>query len=243
MNDILKLTPQGANVGSGFAVAGGNYRQSYVTVDGAAFNNAFGIGSNLPGNGSPISLDALDQLSVSSTPFDVRLSGFTGGAINAVTKSGTNQFKGAAYLYTTNVHLRGNKVDDNELTRKLSHTTTYGATLGGPIIKDKLFFFVNGEYEANVSAGPTGVARTSESEDWNASTGIVHRPLASDLDKLVSYLGEKYNYNPAVITNLSRYWDGTSYIELSPGDKRRLFKKQGKDAYMEGDIYSRTAEE
>ena len=196
MNDILKLTPQGANVGSGFAVAGGNYRQSYVTVDGAAFNNAFGIGSNLPGNGSPISLDALDQLSVSSTPFDVRLSGFTGGAINAVTKSGTNQFKGSAYLYTTNVHLRGNKVDDYELTRNQSHTTTYGATLGGPIIKDKLFFFVNGEYEANVSAGPSGIARTSESEDWSASSGIVHRPLASDLDKLVSYLGEKYNYNP-----------------------------------------------
>jgi DNA sulfur modification protein DndD len=94
MNDLLKLTPQGANVGSGFAVGGGNYRQSYVTVDGAAFNNAFGIGGNLPGNGSPISLDALDQISVSSSPYDVRLSGFTGGAISAVTKSGTNDFKG-----------------------------------------------------------------------------------------------------------------------------------------------------
>ena len=196
MNDILKLTPQGANVGSGFAVAGGNYRQSYVTVDGAAFNNAFGIGGNLPGNGLPISLDALYQLSVSSTPFDVRLSGFTGGAINAVTKSGTNQFKGTAYNYTTNAHLRGNKVDDYELTRNQSHSTTWGASFGGPIIKDKLFFFVNGEYEANVSAGPSGIARTSESEEWNASSGIVHRPLASDLDKLVTYLGEKYNYNP-----------------------------------------------
>ena len=172
MNDILKLTPQGANVGSGFAVAGGNYRQSYVTVDGAAFNNAFGIGSNLPGNGSPISLDALDQLSVSSTPFDVRLSGFTGGAINAVTKSGTNQFKGSAYLYTTNVHLRGNKVDDYELTRNQSHTTTYGATLGGPIIKDKLFFFVNGEYEANVSAGPSGIAHREWQEPLSQMNGV-----------------------------------------------------------------------
>lgn len=89
MNDLLKLTPQASTVG-GFSVGGGNFRQSYVTVDGAAFNNAFGIGSNLPGNGSPISLDALDQISVSSSPFDVRMSGFTGGAINAVTKSGTN---------------------------------------------------------------------------------------------------------------------------------------------------------
>ena len=133
MNDLLKLTPQGANVGSGFSVGGGNYRQSYVTVDGAAFNNAFGIGGNLPGNGSPISLDALDQISVSSSPYDVRLSGFTGGAISAVTKSGTNQFKGTAYMYTTNSHLRGNKVSDYELNRLQSHSTTWGASFGGPI--------------------------------------------------------------------------------------------------------------
>ena len=86
MNDIMRLTPQGANIGSGFSVGGGNYRQSSVTVDGAAFSNAFGIGSNLPGGGSPISLDALEQIAVSVTPFDVRQSGFIGGAINAVTR-------------------------------------------------------------------------------------------------------------------------------------------------------------
>ena len=86
LNDMLKMTPQGANTVGGFSVGGGNYRQSYVTVDGAAFNNAFGIGSNLPSNGSPISLDALDQITVSVSPFDVRQSGFTGGAINATTK-------------------------------------------------------------------------------------------------------------------------------------------------------------
>ena len=196
MNDLLKLTPQGANVGSGFSVGGGNYRQSYVTVDGAAFNNAFGIGGNLPGNGSPISLDALDQISVSSSPYDVRLSGFTGGAISAVTKSGTNDFKGTAYMYTTNAHLKGNKVDDYELTRLQSHSTTWGASIGGPIIKDKLFFFVNGEYQSNVSAGPTGTARMSTSDDWSPSTGTVHRPLQSDMDNMLSFLNEKYGYNP-----------------------------------------------
>ena len=196
INDLLKLTPQGANVGSGFAVGGGNYRQSYVTVDGAAFNNAFGIGSNLPGNGSPISLDALDQISVSSTPFDVRLSGFTGGSISAVTKSGTNEFKGTAYMYTTNVHLQGNKVGDYELTRNQSHATTWGASIGGPIIKDKLFFFVNGEYQNNISAGPSGTARTSTSDSWSPSSGTVHRPLASDMDTMLEYLQTKYGYNP-----------------------------------------------
>lgn len=196
MNDLLKLTPQGANVGSGFSVGGGNYRQSYVTVDGAAFNNAFGIGGNLPGNGSPISLDALDQISVSSSPYDVRLSGFTGGAISAVTKSGTNDFKGTAYMYTTNSHLRGNKVSDYELNRLQSHSTTWGASFGGPIIKDKLFFFANGEYQSNISAGPSGTARLSESDKWSPSSGTVHRPLQSDMDNMLSFLNKTYGYNP-----------------------------------------------
>ena len=196
MNDLLKLTPQGANVGSGFSVGGGNYRQSYVTVDGAAFNNAFGIGGNLPGNGSPISLDALDQISVSSSPYDVRLSGFTGGAISAVTKSGTNQFKGTAYMYTTNSHLRGNKVSDYELNRLQSHSTTWGASFGGPIIKDKLFFFANGEYQSNISAGPSGTARVNASDEWSPSSGTVHRPLQSDMDNMLSFLSKNYGYNP-----------------------------------------------
>ena len=196
MNDLLKLTPQGANVGSGFSVGGGNYRQSYVTVDGAAFNNAFGIGGNLPGNGSPISLDALDQISVSSSPYDVRLSGFTGGAISAVTKSGTNQFKGTAYMYTTNSHLRGNKVSDYELNRLQSHATTWGASFGGPIIKDKLFFFANGEYQSNISAGPSGTARVNASDEWSPSSGTVHRPLQSDMDNMLSFLSKNYGYNP-----------------------------------------------
>ena len=196
MNDLLKLTPQGANVGSGFSVGGGNYRQSYVTVDGAAFNNAFGIGGNLPGNGSPISLDALDQISVSSSPYDVRLSGFTGGAISAVTKSGTNDFKGTAYMYTTNSHLRGNKVSDYELNRLQSHSTTWGVSFGGPIIKDKLFFFANGEYQSNISAGPSGTARVNASDEWSPSSGTVHRPLQSDMDNMLSFLNKTYGYNP-----------------------------------------------
>lgn len=200
MNDILKLTPQGGNTGNGFAVGGGNYRQSYVTVDGAAFNNAFGIGSNLPAGGSPISLDALDQISVSVTPFDVRQSGFTGGAISAVTKSGTNDFKGSAYVYTTNAHLKGNKVGDAEMSRTSSHTTTYGVTLGGPIIKDKLFFFVNGEYEDQSSAGPTGLAGTSSSgsiysDGWTTS-GQLHRPTSAQMETISSYLQSTYGYNP-----------------------------------------------
>lgn len=203
MNDIMRLTPQGGNTGNGFAVGGGNFRQSYVTVDGAAFNNAFGIGSNLPAGGSPISLDALEQISVSVTPYDVRQSGFTGGAINAVTKSGTNQIKGTAYTYLSNQDWKGNHVADIDLTREESKAYTYGASLGGAIIKNKLFFFINGEYEDNVTAGPSATARASEKDDWGSSTGNVHRPTVSDMDMMTSYLQSKYNYNPGRYQNYS----------------------------------------
>ena len=94
INDLTRATPQSNNN----AFGGGNYRQSNFTVDGGEFNNSFGIGtSNLPAGGSPISLDALDEISVNITPFDVRQSGFIGSAINAVTRSGTNKF--SAFVY------------------------------------------------------------------------------------------------------------------------------------------------
>lgn len=213
LNDVMRLTPQGANTtGSGFAVGGGNYRQSYVTVDGAAFSNAFGIGSNLPGGGSPISLDALEQVSISVTPYDVRQSGFTGGAINAVTKSGTNDFKGTVYTYLSNESLKGDHIGDTNLNVEKSQYYTYGASLGGAIIKNKLFFFVNGEYDDNVSAGPTAIARTDASQV--NFDDVVHRPFATTttdasgrtwigMDNMSSYLMEKYNYNPGRYQNYS----------------------------------------
>ena len=210
ISDIMRLSPQGADVGNGFAVGGGNYRQSFVTVDGAAFNNTFGLGGNLPANGSPISLDALEQVTVSVTPFDVRQSGFTGGAINAVTRSGDNQFRGTAYGYFNNENLRGNEVDDYKLTRSKSQYYTYGVSLGGPIIKDKLFFFVNGEYEDNVTAGSSYQPRTSLDQEY---TGNVHRPVENTivdgnntwvgLNDIRQYLKDKYNYDPGRYNNYS----------------------------------------
>ena len=142
MTDIMKLTPQSSSA-SGMAIGGGNYRQSSITVDGAAFNNAFGLGSSpLPGGGTPISLDALDQMTISITPYDVRQSGFTGGGINAVTKSGTNEFKGSLYTYITSTSLKGSRVGNTVFDVEDGHNDTYGMTFGGPIIKDKLFFLL-----------------------------------------------------------------------------------------------------
>ena len=199
MNDIMRLAPQSNTTSNGYAVGGGNYRQSYVTVDGAAFNNAFGIGANLPANGSPISLDALEQLTVSLTPYDVRQSGFVGGAINAVTRSGDNEFRGSAYTYLNNYKLLGKKVSDYELTALETHDNTYGLNIGGPIIKNKLFFFLNAEYEDNVSPGPSYILRKSDSEAFG--TDNVVRPTEADVKTMQDYLKNTYNYDPGRITN------------------------------------------
>ena len=188
MTDIMKLTPQSAS-SSGMAIGGGNYRQSSVTVDGAAFNNAFGLGSSpLPGGGTPISLDALDQMTISITPYDVRQSGFTGGGINAVTKSGTNEFKGSAYTYLTSTSMKGNRVGDTVFDVDNGHNNTFGVTFGGPIIKDKLFFFVNGEIEDNVTVGPT--ARAGDGSQPYSTTN--RRPQLSELESLSTYLQNTY---------------------------------------------------
>ncbi len=195
LNDIMRMSPQSATTSNGFAVGGGNYRQSNITVDGASFNNSFGIGSNVPAGGAPISIDALEQMTISVTPYDVRQSGFTGGSINAVTKSGTNDFKGSAYTFLTNNDLMGDKIADSKLTLSKSHDYTYGATLGGAIVKNKLFFFLNGEYEDVVSAGPT--ARASDTDN-GTYTSINHRPTVARMNEIRKYLIDTYKYDPGV---------------------------------------------
>lgn len=187
LNDLTRVTPQanGANVG------GGNYRQNFITVDGSDFNNSFGIGTNLPAGGSPISLDALDEISVSVTPFDIRQSGFIGSAVNAVTRSGTNNFNGSVYTYWRTEKQQGNKVGDVTFVRNPFSFRQYGARLGGPIIKNKLFFFLNYETENQPKQVSTRVAATPSAP---ANGSNIARPTASDLDSFSSYLRTKYGY-------------------------------------------------
>ena len=188
MTDIMKMTPQSSSA-SGMAIGGGNYRQSFVTIDGASFNDSFGMEPTpLPGGGTPISIDALDQMTVSITPYDVRQSGFTGGGVNAVTKSGTNTFKGAAYTYLTSSSLKGNNVGTTSLPVADGHNSTYGLSVGGPIIKDKLFFFVNGEYEDNVTTGPAVLA----GDGTTPYTATNRRPQIEELESLSNYLQKTY---------------------------------------------------
>ena len=198
MNDVMKLTPQASTTTNGLAVGGGNYRSSYVTVDGAAFNNAFGIGSNLPAGGSPISLDAIEQMSVNITPFDVRHSGFTGGAINAVTKSGTNDFHASVYDYYTSQAVRGYKVEGEDLNKTDFLNNTVGFTVGGPIIKNKLFFFINAEYTADTVPGSNKVVSTASGRvdpNFVPNTDVV-RPTESFMEEVLNTLDSKYGYNP-----------------------------------------------
>jgi hypothetical protein len=216
MNDLLKQTPQAYVDGSKVSIGGGNYRQSYVTVDGAAFNNAFGIGSNLPAGGSPISLDALEQMAISVTPYDVRQSGFTGGGIAATTKSGTNEVTGSAYVYFRNQNMRGLEVADyKHLTQDPSRYLMYGASVGGPIIKDKLFFFFNVEADKSVSPGPTRrpsnniddgtgkLVRDGDKEVFTNGNDGVARPSAVVLDALSKYVMDTYGYDTGVYRGYS----------------------------------------
>ena len=186
--DIMKLTPQSSSA-SGMAIGGGNYRLSFVTIDGASFNDSFGMEpSPLPGGGMPISLDVLDQMTVSITPFDVRQSGFTGGGVNAVTKSGTNTFTGSAYTYLTSSSLKGNNIGITSLPVADGHNSTYGISIGGPMMKDKLFFFVNGEIEDNVTTGPAVEA----GDGTTPYTATNRRPRIGELESLATYMENTY---------------------------------------------------
>ena len=191
ITDVTRLSPYGGN---GMSFAGADGRTANFTVDGANFNNNFGLSSNLPGGGNPISIDAIEEMQVVISPYDVRQTNFIGGGVNAVTKSGTNTLKGSAYMYHRNENMRGNMVAGQEVSgaRDKDRNTTYGFTLGGPIIKNKLFFFVNAEY----STIPTVVNRWRGSVDGVANPdAYISRTTLEDLEKVSNFVKEKYGYD------------------------------------------------
>ncbi len=157
--DIVKLTPQASvSKNGGMSFAGSNNRYNSFQIDGAVANDTFGLsadGTNgAQAGGNPVSLDAIEEIQVVVAPFDVRQSGFTGGAINAITKSGTNKIKGTFSTYYNNQELIGRSNttyldltgDTERLKYDKQYQETYSFTVGGPIVKNKLFLFVSGEY-------------------------------------------------------------------------------------------------
>ena len=138
VSDFTKLEPT-ANTTSSFGTSfGGRSAQlNNITVDGANFNNGFGLSSTLGGQAGaqPISLESIDQVQVNISPYDVRQGGFTGAGVNAVTKSGTNEFKGSVYTYLKGPNVQGYNVEDVTLKQTPFSFYTRGASLGGPDYK------------------------------------------------------------------------------------------------------------
>jgi hypothetical protein len=195
LNDFTRATPQA----NGAAIGGGNFRQNNFTIDGADFNNSFGIGGNLPANGSPISIDAIEEISVTINPYDIRQSGFIGSAVNAVTRSGTNTFSGSVYKYFRNERHRGRKVEKTYFTRPPEEYDLFGFRFGGPLIKNKLFFFFNYEKETQPKTISTNFAATAGSPFGTGAN--VARPTADSLNFISQYLSNNYGYKTGPFDN------------------------------------------
>lgn len=193
ITDAAQLDPfASVNVQSGGAkelsIAGANNRFNSLTIDGVALNDRFGLNANgFPTQRSPVSYDAIESLSIQTAPFDVEFNGFTGGTINAVTKSGTNEFHGSVAYYTTDDSLIGDQSQDDDFNFTFEEETLV-ATLGGPIIKDKLFFFVAyDKYEetAPLIDGPAGSGALNEQDNI----------LQSDVDEIGQIVSDVWGFD------------------------------------------------
>ncbi|NML66629.1 TonB-dependent receptor [Hymenobacter sp. RP-2-7] len=191
--DYTRLTPQ-ASAGGGFG--GRNNLYNNITIDGALFNNSFGLSGTIGGqaNAQPISLDAIDQIQVSIAPYDVRQGSFTGAGVNAVTRSGSNQVSASIYGFYRDQKYTGSHIADVNNNIANFNLKNFGFRVGGPIIKDKVFFFLNAERELR-SDPPTGnymAATTANPTDGQSISQVA----ASDLNTLSSFLTSNYGYNP-----------------------------------------------
>ncbi len=195
IDDFVRLTPQASTANGGITLAGVNNRYNAIYIDGAVNNDVFGLAPSGTNGGqtgiSPFSIDIIDQFQIVLSPYDVTLGGFAGGGINAVTKSGTNKFTGTAYYFFQNEGLAGET--NGTLAERLDIEPTklsdfsqnlYGLSLGGPIVKDKVFFYTNVEIQKDETPVPFEVA--SYEGDANES----------DLESLRNFVRNTYNYDP-----------------------------------------------
>lgn len=198
LQDFTKLTPSS----NGLSFGGRNNLYNNVTVDGANFNNAFGLSSTLGGqtNSQPISLDAIEQIQVNVSPYDVRQGGFSGAGINSVTRSGTNQFKGSVYTYIRTPDIQGYKVRTNKVPKSDFDYSLRGFSVGGPIIPNRLFLFVSGEQE-RISQPATTLLANKPGQ--TAVPGITSQAIADTLNALKDFLMSKFSYDPGVYENYS----------------------------------------
>ena len=174
-SDFTRLEPTASNGSFG----GRNDQYNNFSLDGAIFNNPFGLDAATPGgqtNAQPVSLDAIDQIQVSTAPYDVTQSGFTGASVNAVTKSGSNEFKGTVYGFYRNEDMTGSKIKGEDIFVPSLTQEQTGFSIGGPIIKNKLFFFANYEEDKRDDLG----------QSWlpNRGTGAINESVVLESDLL-----------------------------------------------------------
>ncbi|MDJ0644860.1 MAG: TonB-dependent receptor [Flavobacteriaceae bacterium] len=215
--DFTRLEPS-SSAGS---FGGRNDQFNNFSLDGAIFNNPFGLDAATPGgqtDAQPVSLDAIDQIQVSLAPYDVTQAGFTGASVNAVTKSGTNEFHGTVYGFYRDENFTGRKVKDSELPKVELSQRQYGFSLGGPIVKNKLFFFVNFEEDKRDDLGQTFLP--------NRGTGAANesRVLESDLITVQEGL-RAIGYEPGAYEGFIHEANSTKGIfklDWNINDKNRL---------------------
>lgn len=195
--DVTRLNPQ-VRVTNGGAMyfAGTNNRYNSFQIDGAMNNDVFGLTANGSNGGQagtqPVSMETIEQIQVNVAPFDVRQSGFTGGSINAVTKSGTNDFHGTIYGFGNNQHLIGSKYTmmNGKTSEKYMDQDDYqfGVTFGGPIIQNKLFFFANYEKANQTYQNPYSIGATASKID-----GTLANEVLTKLQEMAKEQGVTYN--------------------------------------------------
>lgn len=196
IKDLLATHPR-LSLDEGYARGiqcnGSSPRMNSLTVDGIALNDGFGLNDNgYPANRMPFSYDAIKQVSAEFAPFDVQYGGFSACVVNAVTKSGSNEFKGNFFYEFTNDSLLSDKVDGKTINNAAFDEDKYGFTLGGPIVQDKLYFFTAYEYyndQDTVDYGPVGSGAPSEMAWLTQET----------LDLVISTMKNKYGFDPGGI--------------------------------------------
>ncbi len=202
LQDFARLAPTANNTSIGIAFGGQSNQYNNITVDGANFNNSFGLSGTLGGqtNSQPISLDAIEQVQVNISPYDVRQGGFSGAGINSVTRSGTNQFRGSVYTYLKGPGTQGYNVEGTKIPRQDFSYNLRGISIGGPIIKNKLFFFISGESERRKDPGTSFIA----SDASHAPNGVsISNANADTLNALASFLKQQYDYDPGAFQGYS----------------------------------------
>ncbi|HZV43317.1 MAG TPA: carboxypeptidase-like regulatory domain-containing protein, partial [Saprospiraceae bacterium] len=218
--DLTRLNPMAAEGGS---FAGRNDQFNNYSLDGAIFNNPFGLDAATPGgqaDAQPVSLDALDQVVVAIAPYDVAQSGFTGASVDMVTKSGTNKMTGTVFAYYRNKNMLGTKVDETEVFRGDLEQLQTGFSLGGPIVKNKIFFFLNFELERRSDLGSYYEANTPGAEGSNVS-----RVDSADLVHVSSVLNELYGYQTGPYQNFKHNTDnqkGILKFDFNLGENHKL---------------------